>query len=276
MRRIFEVIGFTFGLTFFGMVMPVYGQIHSYNDTLSVVGDTTRPGNSIDVIVKLTNTFNVGGFSFRFTYDEQRFHLDTVILMPRASMLGVNGADTTHPGAVRYFAVAINPLTDHLPPGSGPVVAVRFSVKGNAMQGPTNLTFEDSLPAENSISDETGLHIFIPVLVNGSITVLDGSDITDEQLPLRYSTLSNYPNPFNSSTVIAFSTTTAGDGAVEIYDILGRLVRRLSFTANTTGSHDIIWNGLDESGREVCSGVYCYTLYNNEIPMISKKMIFLR
>jgi hypothetical protein len=277
MRRIFEVTGFTFGFIFIVSVMPVFGQIHSYTDTMTVVGDTVRPGNDIDVMVKLANTFNVGGFSFRFTYDEQRLHLDTVMLMPRASELGVFGADTTHPGVVRFFAVAVNPLIEHMAPGSGPVATVRFNARWNALSGSTALTFADSMPADNSISDDTGLHIFIPILVNGTITILDGSDIPDDNLPISYNnSLYNFPNPFNSSTKIAFSINTPGDGAIEIYDILGRAVRRLPFKASSNSGNDVIWNGLDDSGREVCSGVYCYTLYKDEIPMISRKMIFLR
>jgi hypothetical protein len=277
MRRKFKVTGFTFGFIFIVLAMPVFGQIHSYTDTMAIVGDTVRPGNNIDVMVNLTNTFNVGGFSFRFTYDDQRLQLDTVILMPRASVLGVFGADTTRPGVVRFFAVAFNPLTDHMTPGSGPVVTVRFIARWDAMSGPIALTFADSLPADNSISDDTGLHIFIPVLVNGSVTIIDGSGIPDDEIPGSYNySLSNYPNPFNSSTKITFSVDTPGEGTIEIYDILGRVMRRLSYKTGVNGGSDVIWNGLDESGREVCSGVYCYTLYKNEIPMISRKMIFLR
>jgi hypothetical protein len=276
MGRIFKVTGCALGL-FFIMSVPALGQIHSMADTMAVVGDTVRPGDTVNVIINMVNTFNVGGFSFRIEYDSTRLHLEGISLMPRAAILGVFGADTTHPGAVRFFAVALNPLTDHMNPGSGPVANIGFTARWNAFAGPVNLTFEDSLPADNSISDDTGLHVYIPVLVNGLVTVIDGSDINDNTMPQNYSCdLYNYPNPFNSSTKITFSATIPGNGVIDIYDMLGRRVRRFNFQSAPNNHNDIIWDGLDESGREVGSGVYCYTLFNNDVPVISKKMIFLR
>lgn len=277
MRGIFKVTGCALGLFVIALAAPANAQIHSMTDTMAVVGDTARPGDTVDVIIDMVNTFNVGGFSFRIRYDNVKLHLESVALMPRATILGVFGADTTRSGAVKFFAVAVNPLTDHMSPGSGPVATVRFTARWNAFAGPVNLTFEDSLPADNSISDDTGLHIYIPVLMNGIITIIDGSDINNDNSPEFYSyDLYNYPNPFNSSTRIICSITTPGVGAIEIYDMLGRLVRRISFSAAAGRNNDIIWDGLDESGREVGSGVYCYTLFQKEIPVISKKMIFLR
>lgn len=277
MRGIFKVTGCALGLFVVALAIPAYGQIHSYTDTMSVFGDTVRPGDSVDVIIYMANTFNVGGFSFRIVYDNASLHLESVSLMPRAAVLSVFGADTIRPGAVKFFAVAVNPLVEHMNPGAGPVASIRFTARWNAFAGPVYLVFEDSLPADNAISDDTGLHVYIPVLVDGLVTVVDGSDIDDDLLPQNYSAdIYNYPNPFNSSTKIEYSVGTPGAGAIEIYDMLGRRVRRLGFQSASDSRNDIIWDGLDESGREVGSGVYCYTLFNNEIPVISKKMIFLR
>ncbi len=277
MRGIFKVTGCALGLFIVALAAPVNAQIHSMTDTMAVVGDTARPGDTVDVIINMVNTFNVGGFSFRIKYDHAKLHLESVALMPRATILGVFGADTTRPGVVKFFAVAVNPLTDHMNPGRGPVASVRFTARWNAFAGPVNLTFEDSLPADNSISDDTGLHVYIPVLVNGAIIIVDGSGIDDGLVPENYSfDLYNYPNPFNSSTKIKFSVVTPGTGSIEIYDMLGRRVRHMAFVSAAGRNNDIIWDGLDESGREVGSGVYCYTLFQNEIPVISKKMVFLR
>jgi len=277
MRGTFKVTGIVLGLIIVAIAIPAYGQIHSYSDTMAVVGNTVNPGDSVNVIVNMVNTFNVGGFSFRLEYDNASLHFEGISLMPRAAILGVFGADTTHPGAVRFFAVAVNPLTDHMNPGSGPVASLWFKARWNAPSGPVNIVFEDSLPADNSISDDTGLHVYIPVLVDGVVTVINGSGIDNEIGPVQYAyNLSNYPNPFNSSTKITFSVGTPGMGAIEIYDMLGRRVRRVRFESAPGRDNDIIWDGLDESGREVGSGVYCYTLFQDEIPMISRKMIFLR
>ncbi len=71
--------------------------------------------------------------------------------------------------------------------------------------------------------------------------------------------LSNYPNPFNASTVITYNGTWQGsDPIVRIYDSMGRLVNLLSAGGVSGGS--IIWDGHDLFGKRVSSGVYFYTL----------------
>jgi hypothetical protein len=65
-----------------------------------------------------------------------------------------------------------------------------------------------------------------------------------------------YPNPFNPSTTIPFQLTTSGDVALRIYDARGKLVRTLKNESMPAGSHHVIWNGRDNSGRQTATGVY--------------------
>jgi flagellar hook assembly protein FlgD len=65
----------------------------------------------------------------------------------------------------------------------------------------------------------------------------------------------NYPNPFNSTTIISLTGDPESYPEIEIYDILGRLVKRLE-VADEGGRY--IWKGLDASGDRVSSGIYFY------------------
>ena len=68
---------------------------------------------------------------------------------------------------------------------------------------------------------------------------------------------SAYPNPFNPETSIAYATKINGPVTLKIYSIDGRLVRTLKENEYTTaGSHEVRWNGIDNAGRHVPSGVY--------------------
>lgn len=70
-------------------------------------------------------------------------------------------------------------------------------------------------------------------------------------------TASAYPNPFNPETSIAYSTRISGPVTLKIYSIDGRLVRTLKENEQTTaGTHEVRWNGIDNAGRHVPSGVY--------------------
>ncbi len=71
-------------------------------------------------------------------------------------------------------------------------------------------------------------------------------------------TVSAYPNPFNPRTTITLVLPQAGDAALKLYDIRGRLVRTLLDDQLAEGRHDLVWNGDDDAGRAMASGVYFY------------------
>jgi hypothetical protein len=66
----------------------------------------------------------------------------------------------------------------------------------------------------------------------------------------------NYPNPFNPATKIALSVEIAQQVRLEVYNARGQLVRRLHDGALTTGRHEMTWDGRDDGGLQVASGVY--------------------
>lgn len=70
----------------------------------------------------------------------------------------------------------------------------------------------------------------------------------------------NYPNPFNGETAIAYRLRDGGDVVVKIYNILGEEVRTLLTRRQNSGVHQIVWDGRDEFGRKVSTGVYFYRI----------------
>ena len=85
----------------------------------------------------------------------------------------------------------------------------------------------------------------------------------------------NYPNPFNPSTRITFGLAAPERVSLRVYDAAGRLVRVMVDGALPAGYYSESWNGLDEGGRAVASGVYFYRLDAGAF-MQTKKMILLR
>jgi flagellar hook assembly protein FlgD len=70
----------------------------------------------------------------------------------------------------------------------------------------------------------------------------------------------NYPNPFNPKTTIAFSLPTAGKITLEIFDVLGRKVRTLLQDYLPAGDYQAAWDGRNDFGQTLSSGVYIYQL----------------
>ena len=66
----------------------------------------------------------------------------------------------------------------------------------------------------------------------------------------------NYPNPFNAWTWVSYQLAGAGEVQLDIYNISGQRVRRLQQGPRAPGSHQVLWDGTDESGKNLASGVY--------------------
>ncbi|MDI6809633.1 MAG: DUF2341 domain-containing protein [Candidatus Eisenbacteria bacterium] len=85
----------------------------------------------------------------------------------------------------------------------------------------------------------------------------------------------NVPNPFNPETAIRFALKTNGNVNLRIYNLQGRLVRILVNTEKEAGNYSVLWNGTDDDGVGVASGVYVCTLRVNGFET-NKKLTFLK
>jgi len=94
-------------------------------------------------------------------------------------------------------------------------------------------------------------------------------------VPSQFSMLSAYPNPFNPVTNITFEIAENSNINIDIYDIKGNHIDRLISGYYPRGVYSATWNAVDNSGREVSSGIYIYQLkYSDGI--ITKKMTLVR
>lgn len=85
----------------------------------------------------------------------------------------------------------------------------------------------------------------------------------------------NYPNPFNPSTEIHFSLASPGKVMIDIYNQKGELVRNLVNGYFAAGTNKISWDGLDNKGKIVSSGVYYYRMRNGAY-LCTRKMLLLK
>ena len=70
----------------------------------------------------------------------------------------------------------------------------------------------------------------------------------------------NYPNPFNPRTTIKFDLKTTGHVDLAVFDIAGRLVKRLVSETKSAGHHEAVWEGRDSRGRQAAAGVYFFRM----------------
>lgn len=91
----------------------------------------------------------------------------------------------------------------------------------------------------------------------------------------NFGSLSNYPNPFNPSTTISFELFTSSQVNLEIYNQKGQKVKSIINQSLNIGKHQFVWNGSDNNGKKVSSGVYFCKLVTGS-SSIMKKMIMIK
>ena len=109
--------------------------------------------------------------------------------------------------------------------------------------------------------DPTRLHVSTPwglyVLDMEQITAVEEGGSID---PRAFGLGQNWPNPFNSGTVIDYQVPVSGGVRVTVYNAAGQVVRRLLDEDQTAGAHRLVWHGRNDDGLRVGSGVYSYVL----------------
>jgi hypothetical protein len=85
----------------------------------------------------------------------------------------------------------------------------------------------------------------------------------------------SYPNPFNPTAHISFGLATGASVSLKIYSVTGQLVRQLHNGPLSRGEYDFVWDGRDESGRAIASGVYFYELRAGD-QRVSGKMLAVK
>lgn len=101
------------------------------------------------------------------------------------------------------------------------------------------------------------------------------------EIPASFALMQNYPNPFNPTTTIRYSLPEAAHVTLTIYNILGQKVAELMNDVKGAGFHNVVWNGRNDAGLQVATGVYVYRIVatpsNGGAPFTSlKKMVLLK
>ncbi len=94
-------------------------------------------------------------------------------------------------------------------------------------------------------------------------------------VPTEFQVRQNYPNPFNPSTTIQYDLPEKTDVQIVIYNTIGQVVRTLLSQTVGAGFHQVEWNGKDDRGNSVTSGIYIYRIVAGESRQ-SRKMVLLR
>jgi len=236
-------------------IIALSSFLFAENAELSVCGITDDGAGSVIFDICANSTVDVAGFQFDFGVTSGATEL---------TLTGASGGEAAATG----FTVSTSAL--------GTVLG--FSFTGSTMSANSQDFLMTSISATYEVNDDAVVDFATPVMTGTdtgvSVTTTtvpgdwsSGTLDADSVLPSVYSLTEAYPNPFNPTTTIDYTLRENGNVSIVVYDLMGRIVRELvnefQFADGGT-THSVVWNGADNSGNMVSSGIYIYRMISND------------
>jgi hypothetical protein len=247
-----------YGETGTGKAVPMAWTGKNANTSLALEAREASDGQ-IPVLVNLSGASELRAYSFTVSFDADKVEFVSASA-GGANLLNSDGAETplllvvsNEPGQVTIANAIAGGGTVS---GSGSVGELVFNVKGDelGLVSISEACLADAGLSLNSV-DKLGSLVL-------SLT------------PTVFCLQQNCPNPFNPSTAIQYELPEASDVRLEIYDVVGQLVRTLVNEHQEAGRYSIQWDGKNESGYALSSGVYFYRISGSYSAM--KKMLMIK
>ena len=242
------------------LVTPVLGVNENAEFLLRLGSDRVVAGETMFVDVSLANVQALMGYGFVLHYDAEKF--EYVEAVPAAEdLLKSTGGET--------------PLFRSLSPEAGQVHVMNSIVNGSEVSGDGDVArlvfrvlrdFEDN--ARFEIAD--GL-VFDPGQLANPLA---GGVLDIQTTPTEFALLQNFPNPFNPETTIGYELAESADVTLQIYNVVGQVVRTLMVSEpQLVGRYQVRWDGMDDRGVPVSSGIYFYQISAGKFQDVRKLML---
>ena len=242
------------------LVTPSLGVNEAAELTLRLGSDRVVVGENMFVDVSLANVQALMGYGFVLNYDAEKFEF--VEAMPAVEdFLASSGGET--------------PLFKGWSPESGQVHVMNAIANGSEVSGNGDIVrlvfrvlrdFQDDARfeiAEGLVFDPSQ---FANPLVGGVLDI--------QTTPTEFALLQNFPNPFNPETTIGYELAESADVTLQIYNVVGQVVRTLiASESQSVGRYQVRWDGMDDRGMPVSSGIYFYQISAGKFQDVRKLML---
>lgn len=224
-----------------------------------IVLENERP-DQINIIVNTNDIVHVLGYNLQLVYDP-------AVLEP---------VEAIGPGGSMFQVPELAGVALQVEPEAGQLIVADMLNSDSALTQDGQLvtiTFRVLDPTTISRVD-----VIEGVLSDGNhgLNILDGIFVDGIRfIPNEFALDQNYPNPFNPETVIRYQLPKSSDVALTIYNVLGQRVRQLVHVTQKAGYYQVVWDGTNEAGHSVSSGVYFYRLMHGNNAQ-TKRMMLLK
>ena len=256
----------------------------SINGLLSGVLDTSNFAPNPD---GLDITFNIRGNDSARTVSstpgQTEFYVmhgatDAPAVDVVARGLGTLFEDVFYSDATEYINLPPTFYTIDLYDSTGNTLLASFTADLNTLADSALTVFASGFL--DTVANQNGPAFgLFAALANGTVIELPeiplGIVNLESLLPVEYALHQNYPNPFNPTTTIRYDLKQSGDVQLVIYYLLGQKIRTLVNTSQDAGYQNVVWDGRNDSGTSVASGIYIYRLEAGDY-VNTRKMILMK
>ena len=230
--------------------------------SLSLGSERVVAGELVAVDVSLANVAALVGYGFALNYETDNFEFISVAPADE-DLLKSTGGETLfhHIVSDGQITVANGLFNGTAVSGGGDAVRFVFRVLRE---------FEDNARFEiaNGLVFDPG-QLQNPAVVAGVLEL--------QSTPREFALHQNFPNPFNPDTTIKYDLAESADVTLQIYNVLGQVVRTLvASEAQNAGRYQIRWNGMDDRGVPVSSGIYFYQISADGMFSDVRKLMLLK
>jgi hypothetical protein len=204
-------------------------------------GSIDETSSTYFVNVTIDKTDALKGFEFFISYNDEALEF---VQDKTAGLVGLSMTDVVDDGVIRVANWFVGE-------DFGGNVTLAFKNKG----ANSDLSFE----ILNAIVD-----------VDGLAAVTETTDYTARALPTVYNLSQNYPNPFNPTTTIDYSIPQSGNVELVIFNMAGQKVRTLVNERQDAAFYKVVWDGRNDLGESVASGLYFYRMVSGNFSKIEK------
>jgi hypothetical protein len=240
---------------------PINAPIMKYHEPLAYLRleyDSLQPGSTGDINVWADLKTSVAGVQLKIKYDPDQLSFSSAELTQKSKNFNIHYNDDQN----------------------GNLIVLFYRYYGNPLAPDTGSILSLHMTAKSGFSTEKPVYLKEAILADPEAAVIP-VDKSEVVLPKSFSLGQNYPNPFNPTTTIRFEIGIGGgtqqsvQTSLKVYNILGQVVKTLVDEPKSPGVYYQTWDGKDEQGNKISSGVYFYQLraggYNQ-----TKKMVLLK
>jgi hypothetical protein len=252
------------------LICMLYTNLYAQVDTLSVADTSGSPGSTNNLLdIELNNTVGIAGVQFTLTFDGSLLTATSADVTTRTSHMSIGYSSWVDSIKILMYSMT----GDSISPSKGSIIGILFDIDSSAVACDSTLlhlkdvTLSDTHAQPISVNIVDGWFHFV------SVGVKEFSKA--ENNPSTYKLRGNVPNPFTLKTTIYYYLPVKSDVSLKVFSFTGRLVRILVGENKGAGYHTISWDGRDDKGKKVASGIYFCKLETSRYSAI-KKMILLR